>query len=88
MLSDEGFSSGISVASIIKRVVGYFVSKHTGMSLSICALDGGTSIALNLRHSRQRKLIMVVKIRNAKSEICKPSHNCNKHKNDSSIAFP
>ena len=28
MLSDEGFS--------------YFVSKHTGMSLSICSLDGGT----------------------------------------------
>ena len=25
MLSDEGFSSGISVASIIKQVVGYFV---------------------------------------------------------------
>ena len=72
----------ISVALIIKRVVGYFVPNHTGMSLSICALDGGTSIALN---SRQTKLIQVLKYviqmhRIAKSEICKNSRNRTKQK--------
>ena len=67
MLSDEGFSSGIFVASMIKRVVGYFVSKHTGMSLSICMVASD------------------IENRNAKSEICKPSHNRTKHRNDSSI---